>query len=84
MPKSYPRSLQESSVYLLPPLTTPYTQKKQPWQLQIENNDSIVVKNKYLKRKIDQEGKKKNEIALFIEQESIKNKKNSSINNQID
>lgn len=84
MPKSYPLSLQESSVYLLPPLTTPYTQKKQPWQLQIENNDSIVVKNKYLKRKIDQEGKKKNEIALFIEQESIKNKKNSSINNQID
>ena len=84
MPKSYPLSLQESSVYLLPPLTTPYTQKKQPWQLQIENNDSIVVKNKYLKRKIDQEGKKKNEIALFIEQESIKNKKNSSVNNQID
>lgn len=84
MPKSYPLSLQESSVYLLPPLTTPYTQKKQPWQLQVENNDSIVVKNKYLKRKIDQEGKKKNEIALFIEQESIKNKKNSSINNQID
>lgn len=84
MPKSYPLSLQESSVYLLPPLTTPYTQKKQPWQLQIENNDSIVVKNKYLKRKIDQEGKKKNEIALFIEQESMKNKKNSSINNQID